>query len=105
MISYFLEEGLQRVELWTVGRQVVDLSVLFDEHGGQFGAMLCISVDGAGIGNQVNLIFGSFQLGTERALPQIEDEIFDDLIKLVPVNEAFLLVDEDDPVDHADDEH
>ena len=105
LISYFLEEGLERVEFGAVGREVVDLGVLFDEHGGQFGTMFSISVDGTGISDQVNLIFGSFQFGTERAFPQIEDKIFDDLIKLVPIDEAFLLVNEDDPVDHADDKN
>ena len=105
LISYFLEEGLERVEFRAVGREVVDLGVLFDEHGGQFGAMFSISVDGTGISDQVNLIFGSFQFGTQWTFPQIEDKIFDDLIKLVPINETFLLVNEDDPVDHADDKN
>ena len=101
-ISYFLEEGFERVEFGAVRREVVDLGVLFDEHGGQFGAMFSISVDGTGIRDQVNLIFGSSQLGTEWAIPQIEDKIFDNIVKFISIDETFLLMNEDDPIDHAD---
>lgn len=98
LLPYLLEDGFNGVELRSVGRDVVDFSVFFDEHTRDSGQILAVvSVDGIHICDNVQLFVPSLNILAEGTLPQVDQELRQDVMKPLSGDEAVLKV----KVEHA----
>lgn len=101
-----LEDGFDRIEIGGIRRNVVDLCILLDEHAGNSRHIpAVVSVDRVHVDYEIELLVFSLNVPAEGILPQIHQELLQDLVKPVPVYEPVLQMKVKNPINGAGDHY